>query len=168
MADHIRCNSAAPSVTASPPTPATKSSTPALPPELVADIIDLTVEVLIAEERDLPSQTPITNHFLLSAMLVDRVWHSIAVSALLKHGLVTPSKVDSFLAQIKEHRIEETLESVRFGLGNAGLDEARDGSEDDTKFSVLITSLPGLKALEVIGRGGLISAEGFTPNLHGS
>ncbi|KAL8289989.1 hypothetical protein RQP46_002928 [Phenoliferia psychrophenolica] len=136
----------APSPTAS--TPAAKSSTPALPPELVADIIDLTVELLVKEERTLVSQTPITNHFLLSAMLVDRTWNSIAVSALMKNGLVTPANVDLFIAQVRSHQLESTLESVRFGLGSAGLDDARDGSEDDARFEALVGSLPGLKRLE--------------------
>ncbi|KAL8290005.1 hypothetical protein RQP46_002944 [Phenoliferia psychrophenolica] len=146
---------APPSPTASPPTPtpATKSSTPALPPELVADIIDLAVKLLVKEERDLASQIPITNHFLLSAMLVDRTWHLIAAAALLKNGLVTPASVDLFVAQVKSHQLEPTLKSVRFGLGNAGLDDARDSSGDDARFEALVGSLPGLKRLEIFGEG---------------
>ncbi|KAL8287192.1 hypothetical protein RQP46_003644 [Phenoliferia psychrophenolica] len=84
-------------------TPATKSSTaPVLPPELVAEMISLTVESLIEDERDLPSQTPVTNHFLLAATLVDRTWHSIAATALLKNGLVAPAKVGLFIDQVKD------------------------------------------------------------------
>ncbi|KAL8290193.1 hypothetical protein RQP46_003132 [Phenoliferia psychrophenolica] len=146
----------APSRVASPPiTVTTKSNTPALPPELVADIIDLTVELLIEEERDLASQVPITNHFLLSAALVDRTWHSIAGSALLKNGLVTPANVDLFVAQIEMNQLEMTLESVRFGPRSAGLDAARDSSGDDAQFDALVECLPGLKRLEIVG-GGLL------------
>ncbi|KAL8289998.1 hypothetical protein RQP46_002937 [Phenoliferia psychrophenolica] len=144
---------ASPSPAVAQATPATKSSTPTLPPELVADIIDLAVELLVEEERDLASQTPITNHFLLSAMLVDRVWRQIAVSALLKNGLVTPASVELFIAQVKSHQLEPTLQSVRFGLGSAGLDDARDSSGDDAQFDALVGSLPGLKRLEIVGEG---------------
>ncbi|KAL8290198.1 hypothetical protein RQP46_003137 [Phenoliferia psychrophenolica] len=144
---------ATPGPTASPPTPATKSSTPALPPELVADIIDLTVDILVKEERDLASQVPITNHFLLSAALVDRTWHSIAGSALLKNGLVTSANFDLFIAQIQMHQLEMSLESVRFGAGSAGLDDVRDSSRDDAQFDALVECLPGLKRLEIVGEG---------------
>ncbi|KAL8290039.1 hypothetical protein RQP46_002978 [Phenoliferia psychrophenolica] len=146
---------APPSPAVAPPTPgdATESSTPALPPELVADIIDLTVELLVSKERDLASQAPITNHFLLSAMLVDRTWRDIAVSALLKNGLVTPAKVDHFISQVKSHQLDSTLARVRFGPGSAGLDDARDSSGDDAQFDALIGSLPALKQLEFVGQG---------------
>ncbi|KAL8287191.1 hypothetical protein RQP46_003643 [Phenoliferia psychrophenolica] len=145
--------------TSTPASPVTESSTPALPTEVVADIIDLTVEMLIDEERDLPSQIPVTNHFLRAAALVNRTWRSIAAPALLKNGLVTPPKVDQFLAQIKKHQMERTLDSVRFGVGGAVLDDARDESADDAKFDALVESLPGLKKLEIVG-GGLVFESG--------
>ncbi|KAL8290196.1 hypothetical protein RQP46_003135 [Phenoliferia psychrophenolica] len=106
-------NPVAPSPTAAQATPATKSRTPALPPELVADIIDLTVEIM--------------------------------------DGLVTPAKVELFITEVKKHQPELTLESVRFGVGSAGLDAARDSSGDDVQFDALVGALPGLRKLEING-----------------
>ncbi|KAL8287190.1 hypothetical protein RQP46_003642 [Phenoliferia psychrophenolica] len=148
-------------LTSTPASSATEStsSTPALPTELVADIIDLAVEIIIKEERDLPSQTPITNHFLRAAALVDRTWHSIAAPALLKNGLVTPFKAEQFLAQINKHQMETKLDSVRFGLGTASLADPRNWRADDAKFDALVESLPGLKRVEIVGEGVLLVSE---------
>ncbi|KAL8280500.1 hypothetical protein RQP46_007148 [Phenoliferia psychrophenolica] len=63
-------------------------ATPPVPPELIADIIDLTVELLIEEELHLESYVPLSNRFLLSASLVNRAWHPIATNALLQRGTI--------------------------------------------------------------------------------
>ncbi|KAL8281427.1 hypothetical protein RQP46_006111 [Phenoliferia psychrophenolica] len=120
-----------------------------LPPELVADIIELTVELLIEEERHLPSHEPLSNRFLRSASLVDRDWHSIAVKVLLKRGIVTSASVVGFLAQIKAHGMEATLESVRFGEASGGV-TAEIAAKEDTAFNLLVETLPGLKNLELV------------------
>ncbi|KAL8281466.1 hypothetical protein RQP46_006150 [Phenoliferia psychrophenolica] len=85
---------------------------PRIPPELVADIIELTVELLIEEERHLEAHEPLSNRFLRSAALADRTWHSIANPILLKKGIVTSGSVVGFLAQIKANGMEATLESA--------------------------------------------------------
>ncbi|KAL8286800.1 hypothetical protein RQP46_004328 [Phenoliferia psychrophenolica] len=103
------------SITNPSPSAPGETRAPELPPELVAEIIDLTVELLIEEERHFLSQTPLTNHFLLSAALVDRTWHSIASLALLNNGLVTPTTVFRFLAHVDGRGMTGVLDRVRFG-----------------------------------------------------
>ncbi|KAL8281423.1 hypothetical protein RQP46_006107 [Phenoliferia psychrophenolica] len=85
---------------------------PRIPPELIADLIELTVELLVEEERHLEAHAPLSNRFLLSAALVDRTWHSIATPVLLKNGIVTSRSVVGFLAQVKAHGMEATLKSA--------------------------------------------------------
>ncbi|KAL8279517.1 hypothetical protein RQP46_008079 [Phenoliferia psychrophenolica] len=138
-----------------------KNRTPNLPPELIADIIELTVEILVEEERHLASQIPLTNHFLLSAALVDRTWHSIASPALLKNGLVTPNVVEEFLAQIEQRGMKETLDRVRFGAGAVGLANDRPSTEgaDDTPLLLLPSSLSRLASLELVGIGLRLSSD---------
>ncbi|KAL8281400.1 hypothetical protein RQP46_006084 [Phenoliferia psychrophenolica] len=132
---------------------------PVLPPELIADIIDLAMESLVEQERDLPSQALLTNEFLLSAALVDRTWHLIATSALLKSGLVQPEGVDGFLEQAKKNGMRETNDRVRFGAGPKGLSRVADDSDspdegtDDKPFHLLLSSLPNVEKLELVGRG---------------
>ncbi|KAL8281424.1 hypothetical protein RQP46_006108 [Phenoliferia psychrophenolica] len=127
---------------------------PQLPPELVSDIIELTVELLVEEERHLDAHAPLTNRFLRSASLVDRTWHSIATPVLLKNGIVTSGSVPGFLAQIKAHGMEETLESVRFGEASGGV-KAEGAAEEDIAFDLLVGSLPGLVDLELLSSGSL-------------
>ncbi|KAL8279478.1 hypothetical protein RQP46_008040 [Phenoliferia psychrophenolica] len=136
-------------------------TTPTLPPELVADIIDLTTEILVEEERHLASQLPLTNHFLLSAALVNRTWHSIASPALLKNSLVTPNAVEEFLAQIEQRGMKETLDRVRFGAGAVELANDRPSTEgaDDTPLLLLLNSLPHLASLELVGIGLHLSSD---------
>ncbi|KAL8293427.1 hypothetical protein RQP46_000128 [Phenoliferia psychrophenolica] len=128
-----------------------------LPPELIADIIDLAVEMLVEEERYLTFQTPVTNHFLLSAALVDSTWHAIAVKALLKNGLVRPRAVTRFLARVEALDFKKLVGRVRFGAGAAGLlrpaNDVLDGGEDDLEFQFLIISLPNVTEIELVGNG---------------
>ncbi|KAL8293402.1 hypothetical protein RQP46_000103 [Phenoliferia psychrophenolica] len=107
------------SVTTSVDTPGSRNapgarSPPLLPLELIADIIDLTAEILVEEERYLTFQTPVTNHFLLSASLVDRTWHAIAGKALLKTGLVRPHAVAGFLSRVNAQGLKSILERVAY------------------------------------------------------
>ncbi|KAL8281453.1 hypothetical protein RQP46_006137 [Phenoliferia psychrophenolica] len=125
---------------------------PQLPPELVADIIELTVELLIEEERHLEAHAPLSNRFLRSAALVNRTWHSIAVEVLLKRGIVTSGSVVGFLAQVKAHGMEETLESVRFGEATSGVTE-EDAAKEDVAFDFLVRSPSGLTSIELVESG---------------
>ncbi|KAL8281397.1 hypothetical protein RQP46_006081 [Phenoliferia psychrophenolica] len=144
---------------AAPPEPAARStgSPPVLPYELIADIIELTVESLVEQERNLPSQIPLTNEFLLSAALVNHTWHSIVTSAILKSGLIQPGSVHGFIEQAEKNGVRETLDRVRFGAGAKG--PATDNSippdegADDEPFQLLVSSLPSLTNLELFGRG---------------
>ncbi|KAL8281450.1 hypothetical protein RQP46_006134 [Phenoliferia psychrophenolica] len=134
------------------------SSPPFLPPELIADIIDLAVESLVEQERSLPSQIPLTNRFLLSAALVDRTWNAIATSALLRNGLVQPGGVDKFLEHTEECGVRETLDRVRFGAGAKGLivqpdADPPDEGADDEPFERLVMSLTNLGSVELVGKG---------------
>ncbi|KAL8279547.1 hypothetical protein RQP46_008109 [Phenoliferia psychrophenolica] len=131
-------------------------TTSTLPPELISEIIYLTVEILVEEERHLASQVPLTNHFLLSAALVSRTWHSIASQALLESGLVTPKNAYKFLDEIKRRELNGTLERLRFGAGSAGLDRrplAPGEISDDRIFQALVNSLKGLQIVELVGIG---------------
>ncbi|KAL8279542.1 hypothetical protein RQP46_008104 [Phenoliferia psychrophenolica] len=152
---------APPSHSESNPSGEAEATTPTLPPELVADIIELTVEVLVEEERHLASHIPLTNHFLLSASFVDRTWHSIASPALLKNGLVTPNTVEEFMVQIEQRGMKETLDRVRFGAGAVGLANSRPSTEnaDDTPLLLLLRSLPNLASLELVGIGLRLSSD---------
>ncbi|KAL8276703.1 hypothetical protein RQP46_010882 [Phenoliferia psychrophenolica] len=139
----------------------TTNTTPSLPPELVSDIIELTVDLLVEEERYLPSQIPLTNRFLLSAALVDRTWHSIATSALLENGLVRPGSVRGFLHQLKKYGRKNKLSRVRFGVGAkliAGDSNPSVEGADDAAFKVLLDSLPKIRTLEIVGIGLRIKA----------
>ncbi|KAL8281452.1 hypothetical protein RQP46_006136 [Phenoliferia psychrophenolica] len=129
------------------------SSSPVLPPELVADIIDLAVELLVEEERDLPSQALLTNNFLLSAALVDRTWNAIATSALLRNGLIQPEGVDGFINQVEKLGMRETIDRVRFGAGPKGLIIRVGDGTDDKPFHLLLSSLPKVQMLELVGNG---------------
>ncbi|KAL8281497.1 hypothetical protein RQP46_006181 [Phenoliferia psychrophenolica] len=135
------------------------SGPPVLPPELVANIIDLAVEILVEKERNLPSQTLLANEFLCSAALVDRTWNAIATAALLKNGLVRPGldQVFDFIMQTRSHGIRETLDRVRFGAGTKGLiiddSDPPDEGADEMPFELLVMMLPNLKYLESVGRG---------------
>ncbi|KAL8281395.1 hypothetical protein RQP46_006079 [Phenoliferia psychrophenolica] len=130
------------------------SRTPVLPPELITDIIDLTVKLLVEEERYLPSQALISNRFLLSAALVDRTWNAIATSALLKSGLVQSGRVDGFIELAERRGVRETLDGVRFCAGamrraQAGL---QGWDPDDERLQILVSSLKNLQTLELKGR----------------
>ncbi|KAL8281491.1 hypothetical protein RQP46_006175 [Phenoliferia psychrophenolica] len=125
---------------------------PQIPLELVTDIVEVAVELLIEEERHLEAHEPLSNRFLLSAALVDRTWHSIAVKVLLKRGIVTSGSVLGFLAQVKAHGMEATLESLRFGEASGGVTE-QDAAWEDTAFDFLVGSLPGLRAIELLESG---------------
>ncbi|KAL8281475.1 hypothetical protein RQP46_006159 [Phenoliferia psychrophenolica] len=125
---------------------------PQLPPELFAHIIELTVELLIEEERHLEVHAPLSNRFLLSAALVDHTWHLIATPILLKLGVVTSRSVLGFLGQVKAHGKEATLESVRFGEASGGV-TSEDAAWEDTAFDFLVGSLPGLKSIELLESG---------------
>ncbi|KAL8279513.1 hypothetical protein RQP46_008075 [Phenoliferia psychrophenolica] len=146
------------------PARSSKTRPATLPPELFAEIINLTVEILLEEERHLASQIPLTNRFLLSAALVNRTWHSIASLALLKSGLVTPRKAYRFFEMVGQRNMTETLDRVRFGAGPAGLDRsplAEGEVSDDRIFQALISSLPGLKTIEFVGIGLRFSGDCF-------
>ncbi|KAL8281454.1 hypothetical protein RQP46_006138 [Phenoliferia psychrophenolica] len=125
---------------------------PRLPPELITDIIELTVELLIEEERHLPSHAPLSNRFLLSAALVDRTWNAIATPVLLRRGIVTSRSVIHFLDRIKAHGMVETLESVRFGDASGGVTE-QDAAGEDAAFDLLVGTLSGLRMLELMQSG---------------
>lgn len=125
---------------------------PHVPPELVADIIELTVERLAKEERHLEAHAPLLNRFLVSAALVNRTWHAIATPSLLKNATVTSGSVVGFLAQVKEHKMEATLKSVRFGEASGGV-AAEDAAKEDTAFDLLIGSLSELEVVELIESG---------------
>ncbi|KAL8281465.1 hypothetical protein RQP46_006149 [Phenoliferia psychrophenolica] len=125
---------------------------PQLPPELVTDIIELTVELLIEEERNLEAHEPLSNRFLLSAALVDHTWHSIATPVLLKRGIVTSGSVVGSLDQVKAHGMEATLESVRFGEASGGV-SPEDAATEDTVFDFLVVSLSGLINIELVESG---------------
>ncbi|KAL8281429.1 hypothetical protein RQP46_006113 [Phenoliferia psychrophenolica] len=125
---------------------------PQLPPEIITDIIELTVELLIEEERRLEDHEPLSNRFLLSAALVDRTWHSIATPVLLKRGIVTSGSAVSFLGQVKVHGMEATLASVRFGEASGGVTEEH-AAEEDSAFDLLVESLSGLNMIELVDSG---------------
>ncbi|KAL8281470.1 hypothetical protein RQP46_006154 [Phenoliferia psychrophenolica] len=125
---------------------------PRIPPELVADIIELTVELLIEEERHLEAHAPLTNRFLLSAALVDHDWHSIAVEVLLKRGIVTSESVFGFLRQVFAHGMGDTLESVRFGEASGGVTN-ENAAWEDTAFDFLVGTLSGLISIELLESG---------------
>ncbi|KAL8281476.1 hypothetical protein RQP46_006160 [Phenoliferia psychrophenolica] len=125
---------------------------PRIPPELVSDIIDLTVELLLEKERHLEAHAPLTNQFLRSAALVDRTWHAIATPVLLKHGIVTSGSVVGFLTRIKVHGMEATLESVRFGEAMSGV-TAANAPEEDTKFDLLVNTLSSLRNIDLVESG---------------
>ncbi|KAL8281445.1 hypothetical protein RQP46_006129 [Phenoliferia psychrophenolica] len=125
---------------------------PRIPPELVAEIIELTVELLIEEERHLDAHEPLSNRFLRSATLVSREWHPIAVKVLLKCGIVTSGSVVGFLTQVKAHGMEATLKSARFGEASGAV-AAESAADEDTAFDLLVESLPGLKQIEFVESG---------------
>ncbi|KAL8276708.1 hypothetical protein RQP46_010887 [Phenoliferia psychrophenolica] len=129
----------------------TTSTTPSLPPELVADIIELTVELLIEEERHLETHATLSNRFLLSAALVNRTWHSIATPVLLKNGIVTSESVPRFIAQIHAQGMEDTLESLRFGEASVGIAE-EDTDWEVTAFDFLVGTLSELKKVVLVKR----------------
>ncbi|KAL8281521.1 hypothetical protein RQP46_006205 [Phenoliferia psychrophenolica] len=122
------------------------------PPELVVYIIELTVELLIEEERRLEAHASLSNEFLLSAALGSRTWHSIATPVLLKRGIVTSGSVVAFLARIKAYEMEATLTSVRFGEASGGVTPER-APEEDKAFNLLVESLSELKSIEIIESG---------------
>ncbi|KAL8280497.1 hypothetical protein RQP46_007145 [Phenoliferia psychrophenolica] len=127
---------------------ASKLATPALPLEIIADIIDFTISLLIDEELDLDleSYAPLANRFLLSAALVNRAWHPLATKALLRCGLVASESVPGFLSQVATLGMDETLDRVRFGeRANAG-----DGGDDDAMLDLLLVSLPGITSIELV------------------
>ncbi|KAL8280498.1 hypothetical protein RQP46_007146 [Phenoliferia psychrophenolica] len=128
---------------------ASKLATPPLPLEIVADIIDLTIELLVEDELDLEWYAPLANLFLLSASLVNRAWHPIAVKALLKRGTVTVASAEGFLAQAKAFGVDKTLESVRFGEDAAGADPL----DNEEAFDLLINTLSGVKNVELVETG---------------
>ncbi|KAL8281433.1 hypothetical protein RQP46_006117 [Phenoliferia psychrophenolica] len=130
------------------------SSSPVLPPELVADIIDLTVELLVEKERNLPFEALLTNKFLLSAALVNHTWKAMAISALLKKGIVPPDGVDGYIALAEKYGVRQSVDGVRFGAGAMGAVAARQQSGDahDEPFQILISALPNLRNLELVGR----------------
>ncbi|KAL8280412.1 hypothetical protein RQP46_007060 [Phenoliferia psychrophenolica] len=126
---------------------AIKLRTPLLPLEIIADIIDFAVELLIEEERRLESHVPLSNRFLLSASLVNRAWHPLAVKALLKSAFVTSSSAVEFIARVEAHGMVHSLERVRWG---ELYDKPSSEPEDvDAAFESLLQSLPGLKDIEI-------------------
>ncbi|KAL8281474.1 hypothetical protein RQP46_006158 [Phenoliferia psychrophenolica] len=137
-----------------------KSSTmapPQLPPELIADILDITVELLIEEERHLEAHAPLSNRFLLSAALVDCTWNAIATQLLLKRGIVTSGSVPGYLEQVKVHGMGATLRSVRWGEASGGVAAAHAANED-VAFDLLVGTLSGLMDIELVDAGAFRTA----------
>ncbi|KAL8281425.1 hypothetical protein RQP46_006109 [Phenoliferia psychrophenolica] len=139
---------------------------PRIPPELITDIIELTVELLIEEERHLDAHAPLSNRFLLSAALVDHTWNAIATPLLLKRGIVTSGSVPGFLAQIKAYGMEASVKCVRYGeAAKSGDDSDRaieslalvwateKATKEDTAFNLLVESLSGLADIELVESG---------------
>ncbi|KAL8277387.1 hypothetical protein RQP46_010227 [Phenoliferia psychrophenolica] len=87
---------------------------PQLPPELVLQIIDITIRLLVDEERYLKEPKAIVNHFLLSASLVDRTWHELVAIPLLANALILPKAVYTFIYRARTFDLLETLACVRF------------------------------------------------------
>ncbi|KAL8281449.1 hypothetical protein RQP46_006133 [Phenoliferia psychrophenolica] len=139
-------------------------SPPYIPTELITDIIELTVELLIEEERHLPSHTPLSNHFLLSTALVNRTWNAIATPVLLKNGVVTSDVRIEFVARVKAHGMEGTLARLRYGDKPSGGVAEGNPALEDAAFDYLVHSLPGLIEIELVGSGAYFQ----TPESHSS
>ncbi|KAL8280499.1 hypothetical protein RQP46_007147 [Phenoliferia psychrophenolica] len=132
---------------------ASKLATPPLPLEIIADIIDFTIELLVNEELLLKSHAPLSNRFLLSAALVNRAWHPLATKALLKRGIVTSGGVVGFLAQAKAYGLDGVLESVRWGESAESAAGEPDPDDEDAMFDLLVQSLPSVKDFDLIESG---------------
>ncbi|KAL8281444.1 hypothetical protein RQP46_006128 [Phenoliferia psychrophenolica] len=126
---------------------------PHIPPELVADIIELTLELLIEDERHLEAHKSLSNRFLRSAALVDHTWYEIATPVLLKNGIVTSNLWIEFLAQVKAHGMEEAIQSMRYGDTPSGGVAEGNPALEDAAFNYLVNSLPGLIEIELVGSG---------------
>ncbi|KAL8277373.1 hypothetical protein RQP46_010213 [Phenoliferia psychrophenolica] len=128
---------------------------PQLPPELTLQVIEITIESLIYEERFLQEPKAIVNAFLLSASLVDRTWHDLVAIPFLRNALILPQSVYKFLYRARTFDMLDTLDRVRCGVGQRrqGWRSAFANKYDDETFDYLIYALPNLRILELVGRG---------------
>ncbi|KAL8280429.1 hypothetical protein RQP46_007077 [Phenoliferia psychrophenolica] len=130
---------------------ASKLATPPLPLEIIADIIDRAVELLIEDEFDLETHAPLSNRFLLSAALVNRTWHPIAVKALIRTGIVTSKSTVGFIAKASFYRMDDTLKSLRFGEATGPA--AQVPGLQDAALDVLLQLFPALDSIELVEAG---------------
>ncbi|KAL8283372.1 hypothetical protein RQP46_005782 [Phenoliferia psychrophenolica] len=148
---------------ASVPHLSTPTEPPRLPYELVAEILKLTIESLFEEERHFVSHVALTNHFLVSASLVNRTWRTISKKYWESHAMILPNHV---LSLIEEQRGSgNRLERVRIGEGRKrarwwspfrtvvcvrGQQFYRDELQDEA-LGDLVSSFKCLKTLEIAG-----------------
>ncbi|KAL8283378.1 hypothetical protein RQP46_005788 [Phenoliferia psychrophenolica] len=128
---------------------------PRLPPELVAEILKLTIESLFEEERHLVSHVALTNHFLISASVVNRTWHTMVKDYWFTHALVFPRTFAKFILFARAHRMTRHLERVRLGGGGPGSAPRwtlfKDDHIQDKALRWILIVFRNLRSLELVG-----------------
>ena len=130
-------------------------SSPALPPELIAQVLqDAVVSLVEAERNDIKLQHHVIP-FLLSLLSTNSSLAAVASRLLFEYALITPMMGDAYIEAVGDAGLGPRIASIRV-MADQLDDESRGweggaGGAVGVLLSKIATQLPNLKEIECLG-----------------